>query len=458
MERNALKKIGWLVVLVLVTLLLMYWLPVVNIGGRTMRRVDLLGDVRRPSVPVGESDSAVVVLPPVKPAFADTCPSGKVCIEDYSDSTGRGMAPFYRALDELAVSPRPVRIAYFGDSFIEADILTADLREMLQQRYGGCGVGFVPVTSAVNGFRPTVVHRFGGWSSHAATDSVGFERSRQGISGHYFFPYDGAYVELRGQRKYASRLDTCRQVSIFFRNTGTMDLSLKINGATALSQSFGPEEQIRKWSVEGRIGTARWTVNAADSAVFYGVAMDDLSGIVLDNFSLRGMSGLSLRFIPLQTLKEFNALRPYDLIVLQYGLNVATERGRDYNYYVEGMTTALKHLKEAFPQAAILIVSVGDRDYKTEEGDLRTMPGIRNLVRYQQRLAADNGVAFWNLFEAMGGNESMVKLVEANPAQANYDYTHINFRGGKYLAGLLYEALVYGKEQYDRRRAYESEP
>ena len=78
-----------------------------------------------------------------------------------------------------------------------------------------------------------------------------------------------------GQRKYASRLDTCRQVSVFFRNTGTMDLSLKINGSTALSQSFGPEGQIREWSVGGRIGTARWTVNAADSAVFYGVAMDD---------------------------------------------------------------------------------------------------------------------------------------------------------------------------------------
>ena len=48
-------------------------------------------------------------------------------------------------LDELAKAPRPVRIAYFGDSFIEADILTADLREMLQQKYGGCGVGFVDV-------------------------------------------------------------------------------------------------------------------------------------------------------------------------------------------------------------------------------------------------------------------------------------------------------------------------
>ena len=39
---------------------------------------------------------------------------------------------------------------------------------------------------------------------------------------------------------------------------------------------------------------------------------------------------------------------------------------------------------------------------------------------------------------------------------ANYDYTHINVRGGRHLAGLLFEALVYGKEQYDRRRVYET--
>ena len=165
-----------------------------------------------------------------------------------------------------------------------------------------------------------------------------------------------------------------------------------------------------------------------------------------------------MRSIPLETLREFNALRPYDLIVLQYGLNVATERGRDYSHYTKGMSEAIGHLKKAFPQAGILVVSVGDRDYKDEDGTLRTMPGIRNLVRYQQHLAADNAVAFWNLFEAMGGEGSMVKLVEAKPAQANYDYTHINFRGGRYLAGLLYEVLVYGKEQYDRRRAYEAEP
>ena len=180
---------------------------------------------------------------------------------------------------------------------------------------------------------------------------------------------------------------------------------------------------------------------------------------MLDNFSLRGSSGLSLRSVPVWMMREFNEQRPYDLIILQYGLNVATERGRNYDKYIAGMQTTVQHLKEAFPQAAILIVSVGDRDYKTEEGELRTMPGIKNLVRYQQNLAADEAVAFWNMFEAMGGEGSMADMVHAKPSLANYDYTHINFRGGKHLAGLLYESLIYGKEQYDRRRAYyEEEP
>lgn len=104
-----------------------------------LRRVDILGDVRPVPEVVSEPDSLLPPPPKVKPAFVDTCRSGMTCIEDYSDSTLRGMTPFYRALDELAAKPRPVRIAYFGDSFIEADILTADLRAMLQERYGGCG-------------------------------------------------------------------------------------------------------------------------------------------------------------------------------------------------------------------------------------------------------------------------------------------------------------------------------
>lgn len=458
MEKNHLKYTSGLVMGILLLLMFLHLLPEFVIGDHHLKRVDLLSDVRPIVSEVEESDSLTPLLPVVKPAFVDTCRAGMTCIEDFSDSTCRGMLPFYRALDEAEVTHRPVRIAYFGDSFIEADILTADLREMLQKKYGGRGVGFVPITSQVYGFRPTVRHSFYGWESHCAMDSLGFDRSLQGISGYYFIPSSGAYVELKGQKKYASLLDTCTRASIYFYNKGKVVLSACINQQEEVTKSFDPSNELQQMVVQGKIGLVRWKVHQADSTYFLGACMDGNQGISVDNFSLRGSSGLSLRSIPMSTLRQFNRLRPYDLIVLQFGLNVATERGRIYDKYLAGMNTVIQHFKAAFPQAGILVVSVGDRNYKTEEGDFRTMPGIKNLIRYQQQLAAEGGVAFWNLYQAMGGESSMQTLVEATPPMANLDYTHINFRGGRYLAGLLYETLVYGKEQYNKRRAYEEVP
>lgn len=459
--KNYLKYSLGLVLTVFVTLLALHWLPAITIDGHTMRRVDLLSEVRYPKQQPLKADSDTIPLPPVvKPAFVDTCRTGMTCIEDYSDSTFRGMRPFYEALNRLSSGDeedRQVRIAVFGDSFIEADIFTADLREMLQKRFGGCGVGFVAITSATNGFRPTVRHTFGGWESHAVTDSIGFDKKLQGISGHYFIPRRGAFVELRGQKKYASLLDTCQRSTIFYLSKDSLSLTASVNKGDAQLFSVLPSAHLQTSEVEGNIGSVRWSAGEADSTRFYGVAMDGKQGIVLDNFSLRGSTGLSLRDIPQRMLKEFNRVRPYDLIVLEYGLNVATERGRNYDKYQKGLLTAIEHLKNCFPQAGVLLLSVGDRDYKDDEGELRTMPGVKNLVRYQQHTAALSGIAFWSMFEAMGGEESMATLVHAKPAMANLDYTHINFRGGRFLAGLLYETLIYGKEQYDRRKAYEEE-
>ena len=39
-----------------------------------------------------------------------------------------------------------------------------------------------PVTSSISGYRPTVRHTFGGWSSHSSNDSVGFDKMQQDIS------------------------------------------------------------------------------------------------------------------------------------------------------------------------------------------------------------------------------------------------------------------------------------
>lgn len=437
--------------------LALYDLPAVRLNGKEFRKVDLLADVRPDRVELADSDT--IALPPVvKPTFIDTCRSGLACIEDYSDSTMRGMSRFYEALSESRGSERPVRIAYFGDSFIEADILTGDLRAMLQERFGGCGVGYVPVTTKIAGFRPTVIHSFKGWESHSITDSIYFQTDRQGLSNQYFIARQGASVTLKGQRKYASRLDSCQVSSFYFSSSDSLILSAGINGGAPVSYEVAGGENIQSVSVEGDIRSVCWTVEKADtSATFYGITMEGKEGIILDNFSTRGSSGQQLGRIPMSVLKDYNRLRPYDLIVLQYGLNVAFKEGKDYSYYKTPMVKVVDKLKEAFPQASVLIVGVGDREYKTETGELRTMPGVKNLIRYQQALAAETHVAFWNMFQAMGGEGSIVGMVNSSPPMANYDYTHINFRGGKHLAELLFETLMYGKEQYGKRKAYEAE-
>ena len=115
------------------------------------------------------------------------------------------------------------------------------------------------------------------------------------------------------------------------------------------------------------------------------------------------------------------------------------------------MKKTIAKLKECMPGTGFLLVSIGDRDERVD-GAMHTMRGVKNLVRYQHTIAAESGIAFWNLYEAMGGDGSIAEMVKAH--EANLDYTHINFKGGRRIAGLLFDAIEHGKEQNERRKAF----
>ena len=80
------------------------------------------------------------------------------------------------------------------------------------------------------------------------------------------------------------------------------------------------------------------------------------------------------------------------------------------------------------------------------------MQSIKGLVAAQQKMAADNKVLFWNLYEAMGGENSMVAFVDAKPPLANKDYTHLNFLGGKRIASVFAKSLFVEVQNYEERR------
>lgn len=460
MNKSPLKICG-LVALVILILLPLQWVPIFSIGSYEVRHVGLLTDVlptRMLPKNVAESlggAADVPQLPKVKPAFVDSCPKGMVCIEDYADDTQRGMQPLYTALTGSNDLDRPVRIAYFGDSFIEVDILTSDLRALFQERFGGCGVGYLDAAPPYADNRATVRQKSGGWTDHCVLKKEGLDASLLNIGQHYFRPQGTAWTEVHGVRQ--PRLDTAEVHTIYLRTNAPARVGLKLDdGPMYALQSVGGGH-VEALSHTGRAGKVKWQVPSAGGTICWGIAEEGSRGVSLDNLSLRGSSGYTLTEIPLQTLNEMNAVRPYDLVVLQFGLNVANKKQTDYSGYAKQLKSLVEHIKAGFPTAGVLIVGVGDREDRLADGQLHTLPGIKSLMRYQQNVAAECNVAFWNLFDAMGGEGSIQRMAEAKPAEAGKDYTHINARGGKRIAGILFKSLIHGYEQYQKRKAYEAE-
>ena len=186
----------------------------------------------------------------------------------------------------------------------------------------------------------------------------------------------------------------------------------------------------------------------------FGMALESNKGVILDNFSMRGSSGVQLGQIPQPTLSSFARLRPYDLIVVHYGINAAVQGNTLplMRSYMKRMKRAIEHLRASYPMASILVVSVPDRDQRTADG-ITTMKEVKALVSLQAQLAADCGVGFLNLYQAMGGESSMKRLVDRN--LANKDYTHLSFGGGKQVAGKVFPSFMAGFENYKRRKALE---
>ncbi|MDR2293566.1 MAG: hypothetical protein LBE11_08860 [Prevotellaceae bacterium] len=449
MTDNKINKVLIFVSLVIVGTLLLSLIPAFNFGDFEMKKVDVLSDIRSNDEKNNDTISIDTVLQ-VTHKFVDTCKTGIICIDDYSaehDALNR----FYAALD---TNNRPIRIAYFGDSFIEGDLLTSSLRDMFKKKYGGKGVGFVPVNCITAGFRTTVVTSASGWDEHCVTDSI-FSHSQQGISGHYFIPDTNATATFSCRTTYGKKNDTCSTAVFYFITDGNLKFTTTINRKTSQKHIVESSKNIQKISVDGPISHIKITIdNPGINTRFFGIALDDeKQGIVVDNYSLRGVSGESLKYIPAKTLKDFDKLRSYDLIILQYGLNVASKTQTKFDYYKKTMKGVINHLRSNFPNSDFLLISVGDRAVKIN-GEMTTMPGVKNLLATQQNIAAECGIAFWNLIDAMALNGGITGYVKSKPPKANLDYTHINMRGGEQIANHLFDAIEYGKERYFEKKKY----
>jgi hypothetical protein len=81
---------------------------------------------------------------------------------------------------------------------------------------------------------------------------------------------------------------------------------------------------------------------------------------------------------------------------------------------------------------------------------MRTDPSVPRINAALQRVAMRTGVGFFSLYEAMGGEGSMVDWVEKKrPRLANFDYTHFNFKGAAIAGNFVMDYLMTAFEAYE---------
>lgn len=367
-----------------------------------------------------------------------------VAFEDYTIGHV-GLKRFYAALENCSRDKQPVRIGFMGDSFIEGDIIVGDFRSEMQKQFGGSGVGFIPVSSVAAPFRTTIKQKSSGWEVFSMITD---HKNPYWLSGMVFKPEDErATLSFELPNSYP-HLSPVNSVKFIYRSSSDSELKLFTNKDSIAYRLEASPRLAQFEHAKSEITKADFQFDKAKGLEAMGVAFESADGgVIVDNFSLRGNSGLIIGRMDSALCHEFNEIRPYKLLILQYGLNVASDSTMHYGWYADRMETAINHLKRCFPETDIILLGVSDRS-RQKDGKFETMPAVLSLLHSQRKLAQKLHVVFWNTFAAMGGENSMVRFVDNN--WASKDYTHISFRGGKEISKSLIKAILHEKDFYEK--------
>nr|WP_240485530.1 hypothetical protein [Myroides marinus] len=393
---------------------------------------------------IGEGDDRVIVVPESAVLSTEDSESfkGMVYLENF-------FARLY-ALEQQKGGR--VRIAYYGDSMTDGDLIVQDLRKKYQGKYGGMGVGYVPVMSESAQSRQSVIHKYSNNFKMLSYLNVKKPQKPFGVSGQVYFvkdtikqswvSYSGGKMQnmtmLYNPTLYYGSSNNKRGEVVVITNKDTIVRKLSINS------------ELNKLKLaEGSVKDIKVTFKHADSIPIYGFDFSGAGGVQVDNFSSRGNSGLPLSLFKTSLMQKYQNNLDYSLIVLHYGANVLNYGTLDYSWYTKKMGAVVQHLKQCFPNANILIISAADKSSKVD-GVMQTDKAVVPLVKAQRKYAIESHAGFFNLYDDMGGNGSMVKWVEEG--KANKDYTHFNHKGATVIAEKVFTRLEEGYTEYKKKK------
>jgi hypothetical protein len=378
---------------------------------------------------VGETVAAnlgarTVVMPPPEDSLKiDPSEYAGISVR-IEDPTGRGMRPFYEALEKTARRDEGAvtRVGHYGDSSIATDLITSTVRENLQARFGDAGHGFV---IAAKGYIP-YKHRGVRQSSNPDSWETRELVRRQDRYGRY--GYGG--VQSRALRGSWARVGTAKRGDVG-RAASRFDIYYETQprGGKFSVRLDKEEKEIVSTKADTRADGV-YSIEAPDGphvielrywrggpVHFYGVAVErDGPGVVYDSLGLVGARANRLLNFDAAHIKSQLERRGVNLIVLGFGGNEASDERTEDSFY-EDYREVLERMRQGRDDLGCLVFSPLDQA-RRERGRIRTLERIPSIVSAQRRAAFDAGCAFYDTWQAMGGENAMRRWYKARPPLA----------------------------------------
>jgi lysophospholipase L1-like esterase len=116
-------------------------------------------------------------------------------------------------------------------------------------------------------------------------------------------------------------------------------------------------------------------------------------------------------------------------------------------HYKNSISRQIAYVKKAYPQALLLLIGPADMSTMIA-GERQTYPFLETTIEALQEAAMENDAMFWNMYDVMGGRNSMLKWVEHEPKWAATDYVHFTETGAKRIAEVFVQSFLNTYDYY----------
>lgn len=374
----------------------------------------------------------------------------------YSES---GQASLHRLFEKLlaCANGKKLRILHYGDSQIEGDRMTSYIRQKLQSQFGGNGPGTIPANNVYNTFtfKQTFSENFKRYTAFGGSSLKSRRYGSMNTAARFTPEMDSAtmaattsvktaFIEIQPSATAYERARKFNQVKMFYTSC-YKPCAIKVYKGTELihEDSLINDGKYHVLSLDfpSTPSKLRYEYSATVSPTIIGFSLESDFGVFVDNIAMRGSSGTFFGKIDQNSCAKMYDDLNVEMIIMQFGGNTVPylKDSSAVRNYAKQFRSQLATIKKIRPSATIVVIGPSDMSTSSING-MVSFKMIPFLTTEMKRVTKDIGGSYWDLFEAMGGLNSMPSWVEKG--LAGRDYIHFSNKGASIAAQLFYDAFI----------------